>query len=389
MSAHHSSASALLLVAVLLLPSLSQAEPHFAFKDSYKCSACHINHIGGGKRTAFGILYTQTEFKPLWGKATEKADGFSAQVGPSISLGADLMAAHESFFKVEEKGQPASETQTTFTQDSQNSFGISSGQLYLEAALAPEVLSLYFDEIVTPSGAQSREAFVLLQQLPLDGYLKFGRMLLPYGIRVWDDEAFIRQVTGFNFDNQDLGGALGLEPGNTSFSLALSNGTQGAGDDNPGKQLSSVGSVYLGKVVLGGSFSINKAQGIKRLVAGPFASANFGPLTLMGEADWMRDQGDAEQQQLILYGSADYWLRQSIDLQLRWNFLDPYYRYRAPGAAKIEKVAEDERSRISLGADALLTPFLSASAHYQFQKSVPQDVRGNTDSFVLALHAFF
>ena len=97
----------------------------------------------------------------------------------------------------------------------------------------------------------------------------------------------------------------------------------------------------------------------------------------------------AEQQQLILYGSVDYWLRQGIDLQLRYDFLDPYYRYRAPGATKAEKVEEDERSRISLGADALLTPFLSASAHYHLQQSAPQDLRGNTDTFILALHAFF
>ncbi len=40
-------------------------------------------------------------------------------------------------------------------------------------------------------------------------------------------------------------------------------------------------------------------------------------------------------------------------------------------------------------ADALLTPFLSVSAHYQFQQSVPQDLRGNTDGAVVALHAFF
>lgn len=375
--------------AALLLPSLLLAEPHFAYKEGYKCSTCHVNQTGGGKRTAFGLLYTQTDLQPLWAKATEKTGDFSAQLGPSISMGADFMAVHKTAFKVEEQGRPAGAGETTYAQGGQNGFDLSSGQLYFEAALAPEVLSLYIDEIVTPAGAQSREAFVLWKQLPLNGYLKAGRMLLPFGIRVWDDEAFTRQVTGFNYDNQDLGVELGLEPGNTSFSLALTNGTQGTRDDNQAKAISALGSVYLGNLVLGGSCALNKAQGIRRVALGPFAGARFGPLTAMGEADWLRDKGTAEQEQLVVYGSLDYWLRQGINLRLRYDFHDPYFRYRAPGAAKAEKMAEDERSRISLGADALLTPYVSASAHYHLQKSVPQDLRGNTDSFILALHAFF
>jgi hypothetical protein len=374
---------------VLLLPSLLLAEPHFAYKEGYKCSSCHVNQTGGGKRTAFGLLYTQTDLQPLWAKGTAKAEGFSAQLGPSISMGADFMAVHKTAFAVEGEGTPAGTGPTIYAQDGGNSFDLPGGQLYFEVALAPEVVSLYVDEIVTPAGAQSREAFILWKQLPLNGYLKAGRMLLPFGIRVWDDEAFTRQVTGFNFDNQDLGVELGLEPGNASFSLALTNGTQGARDDNQAKAFSSVGSVYLGNLVVGGSFALNKAQGIRRVALGPFASAHIGPLTVMGEADWLRDKAAAEQQQLVAYGSLDCWLRQGLNLRLRYDFHDPYYRYRAPGAAKAEKLEEDERSRIRLGADALITPFVSASAHYHLLKSIPQDLRGNTDSFVLALHAFF
>lgn len=381
--------SALCTAAALVMPALLLAEPHFAYKEGYKCSTCHVNQTGGGKRTAFGLLYTQTELQPVWPRGTAKSEGFSAQLGSSISMGADFMAVHKTSFEVDEHASPAGAGQATFSQDAQNSFDINSGQLYFEATLAPEILSLYFDEIITPTGAQSREALVIWKQLPLSGYLKAGRLLLPFGIRVWDDEAFTRQVTGFNYDNQDLGVEMGLEPGNASVSVAITNGTQGTRDANQAKGISAIGSIFLGRVVLGGSWALNDAQGVKRLALGPFASAHFGPLTVMGEADWLRDKGTTEQQQLVAYGSVDYWVRPGVNLRLRGDFHDPYYRYRAPGAAKSEKLAEDERSRISLGADALLTPFMSASAHYHFQKSIPQDLRGNTDSLILALHAFF
>lgn len=376
--------------AAFLFPSLLLAEPYFAFHEGYKCSACHVNHTGGGKRTAFGMLYPQTDLQPLLGALSDKAGNFSAQAGSSFSLGADLMVVHEVLFSAEEKGRPAGRSSdTTFVQDAQNTFDIRSGQFYLEAQLVPEVLTLYLDEIVTPAGAQSREALILWQKLPLNGYFKAGRLFLPYGIRLWDDESFIRQVTGFNFDNQDMGVELGIEPANTFLSVAFSNGTQGTRDNNDGKQVSSVGSVYLKNVILGGSFAFNKSRGIERLVAGPYASVRLGPFTLMGEADWMRDSGAGEQQQFILFGSLDYWHRQGLNLRLVYDYLDPYYKYRAPGAAKAENLEEDEKSRLTLGVDAILTPFLSASAYYKFKKSVPQDVQGNADALTVALHAFF
>ncbi len=375
--------------AALLSPCFVAAEPHLAFKEGLKCSACHVNQTGGGKRTAFGQLYTQTELSPLLPGASAASEGFSAQLGPSISMGADLVAAHKTSFSVEERGTPAGAQESSFNLTAQNGFDVYSGQLYFEAVLAPDILTLYLDEIVTPGGAQSREAFVLWQQLPFDGYLKAGRMLLPFGIRVWDDEAFIRQVTGFNFDNQDLGVELGIEPANTSLNVSISNGTQGARDNNQAKAISALGSVFLGRVVVGGSVAINKSQGIRRLALGPFASAHLGPLTAMAEVDWLRDQGSAEQEQLVTYTSVDCWVRKGLNFRLRYDFHDPYFRYKAPGATKAEKLAQDERYRLTVGMDALLSPNLSTSAHYHVQKSVPQDLRGNTDSFVLAVHAFF
>ena len=38
----------------------TNAEPSFAIRTGYSCSQCHVNRTGGGLRTPFGSLYTQT-----------------------------------------------------------------------------------------------------------------------------------------------------------------------------------------------------------------------------------------------------------------------------------------------------------------------------------------
>ena len=353
------------------------AEPYIASREGYKCSACHVNQIGGGKRTDFGALFTQTDVSPLMAEATERAMDFSPLLGTGLSLGADFEVAHQTQLAVDEE-LAGEDGVARYEQETQNSFDVRRGNLYLEAQLVPEQVTLYLDEIVTPTGAASREAFVMVRSAPTGAYFKAGRMLLPYGIRLVDDEAFIRQVTGFNFDNQDLGVQLGFEPGRLALVAGVSNGTQGGRDDNNSKQVASSGSLYFETSMVGGSFSWNKSRGIKRLLFGPFGSVKLGPLTLMGEVDWVRETGAGDQDQLILFSSLEYWCRQSVNVRVAFDYLDPY-----------DHVEEDERSRLSVAVHAFLTPNLEASATYQLKESIPQDVQGNADGITLGLHSFF
>ena len=80
----------------------------------------------------------------------------------------------------------------------------------------------------------------------------------------------------------------------------------------------------------------------------------------------------------FFFTSLNYWTRQSLNFHLSFDFLDPF-----------DDVEEDEKSRITLGVDAFLTPYLQASAYYKIKDSIPQDIVGNADALTLGLHAFF
>lgn len=353
------------------------AEPYIALREGLKCAACHVNHTGGGMRNGYGGLFSQTEIAPLLQELSGQALGFSADLGPSVSIGANAITSNETLFAVDEERDVAGE-RTTYSQDGQNTFAVDSGSLYMQARLIPSRLSLYLDETVAPGGASSREAFALLEGLPAASYLKAGRLLLPFGLRLRDDAAFVRQVTGFNFDNQDLGLELGLEPGPLALAVAVSNGTQGGRDDNTGKQVSAVGSWWTGRLTIGGSLAYNRTQGVKRVALGPFASLRTGAVTWAAEADRVSETGAADNDQVVLFASADWWLHRAVNLRLAYDFHDPF-----------DAIGQDERSRATAGVEAFLTPFLSTSLYYRHKRSVPQDVPGNADALTLGLHTFF
>lgn len=342
------------------------AEPYIALREGLKCSTCHVNRTGGGMRNGYGALFTQTELMPLFEEMSEAALDFSPDLGASITVGADFIATNET-------------AAASNGADRQNTFAVQSGNLYVNARLLPGRMSLYFDEIIAPGGAANREALLLFEGLPGSGYAKVGRMLLPFGIRMWDDDAFVRRVTGFNYDNQDLGVEVGFEPGPLSLAVAITNGTQGGRDNDAGKQVSSVLTWWHSALAAGASVAYNNPPGGERLVYGPFASVSLAGVTLTGEADWIADKsGGVSNDQFVAFTSVDVWLRQAINLRVAFDYHDPF-----------DAVEEDERSRVTLGVDAFLTPFLTGSVAYHLRDSIPQDPAGNTNGLVLSLHAHF
>ena len=361
--------SAICCLTMFSLSTICMGEPQYAYRNSLKCSACHVNHTGGAMRSDYGKIFSHSEVSPLLETMTDENKEFSSELTSGISIGTDFVANNETQFSYKENG---------YKQKAQNFFDISTGNLYISAQLIPEKISLYFDENVTPSGASSREAFILLEKLPGEGYVKIGRMFVPFGIGVRDNATYVRRTTGFNYENQDIGLQFGFEPHNASINVSITNGKQGGRDDNMSKQVSTTASFYLPNTIVGGSFAINESRGIDRVTVGPYGAWTLGALTLMGEIDWIKESGHGTQNQLVAFGSMELWLRESINARIAFDFLDPF-----------DNVPEDEKSRLSIGFDAFLSPELVADVHFRLKNSIPQDPTGNSTTVTTSLRAFF
>ena len=90
--------------------------------------------------------------------------------------------------------------------------------------------------------AVNREAWAMYRFGADRWYLRAGQMYLAYGLRLQDQQAFIRQLSGINMDTPDNGMELGYRAGAWDAQLAVSNGAAGGAESDNGKQ-------YTGQVV--------------------------------------------------------------------------------------------------------------------------------------------
>src|SRR5438093_4770794 len=93
--------SAALALAVLgLLASQARAEPYLMVREGAKCSACHTNQTGGGKRTAFAHIHAhdiEHDLEVLPIPAGTKP--FNGEVNSYISLGGDFRMRNTTVFQ--------------------------------------------------------------------------------------------------------------------------------------------------------------------------------------------------------------------------------------------------------------------------------------------------
>ena len=174
-----------LLTALLLLSSFSLfAEPYLAIKTGLQCAACHSSPTGGGMRTELGQAIGRTlsvKSAPTSGMPTQFKN---------IRFGGDIRTSIRTL-KI-----PSSDTTSRFQSDRTS--------VYVLADIIANRLSFYFDQQFAPA-SENRTSWLKLQTEDQKYYLRTGKFFLPYGFRLEDDTAFIRQVTGVNFASADNG----------------------------------------------------------------------------------------------------------------------------------------------------------------------------------------
>jgi hypothetical protein len=354
------------LVGLLLLSlgSLAQAEPYLAAQMGLKCGQCHVNPTGGGMRTVYGNTFAQTVLAAK--RIGPEEDLWTGQVMKFLSVGGNARANY-TYVEVPH-------------QDDSNEFETEEARAYLDFGVIPGRLSVYLDQRFAPGNATNMEANVRYWVKENAFYVKAGRMYLPFGYRLEDDGAFVRQLSGINMQAPDEGLELGLEHGNWTGQVAISNGAGGGTENDHGKQITTRLEFVQSRWRGGASLLFNDAEAGSRSGAGLFGAFNAGPVTLLGEVDYIDDDGiGADGTKLMAtLAEADWKMKQGHNLKVTYEWLEPN-----------RDIDEDEQTRTSLLYEWSPIQFVQIRAGVRVYDGIPQNDNQNRRQAFLQLHGFF
>ena len=355
----------LVLLAASAWLAPAHAEPYLAVKTGQPCGACHFNPTGGGLRTVYGDVWSETQM-PQQEVDLGTRGQWLGEVGDWFRVGGNLRY-DASFDDVKH-------------QKKTDSFGIEDFRLFGEVDLIRDRLALYIDELIAPGGTQNREAYGLLWFFQHQLYIKGGQMYLPFGFRLQDDEAFVQQASLINYTTPDNGVELGLHHGHWDAQLAVTNGSPGtASDTNQGKQVTANLVYVLPGWRLGGSYSDNEAAVGRRNMQALYAGVRTGPIAWLGEAIYIFDssvQPRVDQYAGLLEG--DWAFMPGNNLKLTAEYWDPNVH-----------VGHAQRNRFSVVWEYTPMQFVQTRLGFRDLMGIPQDNLENSREGFAELNLFF
>ena len=341
------------------------AEPYLAVQMGFKCAQCHVNPTGGGLRNPYGNAFAQTVLAARQLEMGE-TEPWTGMFGKRLAMGANVRANYQ---HVDVPGQ-----------SSDGEFEVEEGRVFVDLAIIPGRLSVYFDERVAPGNADNSETNVRFWMRENSLYVKAGRLYLPFGWRLEDDNAFVRQLSGIGMTTPDNGFELGLESGPWTLQLAATNGSAGGPELDSGKQVSLRTEHVRSMWRLGVSANRNDSDVGDRQVFGVHAGFRTGPLAWLGEVDYVDDDSFAPLGRKLLagLGEVDWRLRAGHNLKFTFEYLDPD-----------DDIDEDEQNRFSLVYELTPIQFLQLRLGARVYDGIPQNDLQNRRQYFLQLHGFF
>ena len=356
-------------ILALMLASVAsgaaRAEPVLAARTGLGCASCHMNRTGGGGRTAYGAGYGARTLP--WKKLAPGHGLFDGAIGDRLKLGLDARGGYVATLR--DAGPYIGKAE------------FAGANLYVGFELLKDKLLFYLDEHVAPGGATSREAFVLYGFDRAGLYVKGGKFFLPFGLRFQDDEALSRRLTGFTFDTSDIGVEVGMDDGRWTSALAITNGTSGGAEGDNGKEYSWTGArlFSLGRFGLSASFN-DLPAGAHRSVAGAYGTFLVGPITVLGEADLIRDDDGTNPERSGGAGQLEVAALVHAGLTLRVF----------GGAGDLDR--DDGIGRLTqwgLGADWTPLPGLQVRGLYRARSGPASIPASNDDQAWIEVHVYF
>ncbi len=353
--------AALLLVVVALLRMMpAAAEPYLAVEEGYKCNVCHVNPTGGGLRNDFGITYAKVLLPAE--TVDDALDSWSGKITDRLRVGGDLRA---DWSRDSAPNTPA-----------QQAFSLEQLRVYADLAIIPNRLGIYVDEQIAPNGSQNEEAYVRYGDTADGFYLKGGQFYLPFGWRLQDQTAFVREDTGINMAAPDKGVELGYEHSAWSAQFDLTNGASNASTGSGYQVTSQV--VYTKPIWrIGVAGSSTQSSAGDRRVGGLFAGLKTGPIAWLAEGDIIHDDS---LQRTIAAGllEGDWRILRGHNLKLTAEYSDPDRALR-----------NNQQTRYSVVYEYTPLPFLQLRAGYRHYFGIPQNNSQNQQLTFVELHGYF
>ncbi|MGE5313283.1 MAG: hypothetical protein ACM3Q4_01155 [Acidobacteriota bacterium] len=357
--------------------------PRFSARTGERCQSCHVNPMGRGIRTPSGAAFGRDDLPvPAWKDAVD-FDSIGTSIAPTISIGTDVRTLY--FYNESDKT---------------GSFFQMEGNLYLDFRLNRK-LRLSFSKGLY----QGFELFALARVLPAQGWIKAGKFVPAYGVRIDDHNAFIRggrysgaffraippgypQGLRFGERAEDTGVEVGLAPSIFTLSAGLFNGTPGGGLTGTsglkhyaavlrGDALIDMGPANL---TVGGSFynSPNNDVPGKTQFYGGFGMLGIGAsLVLIGEVDWLVSHViDKEATGRMVYSEVDYTIVDGFELTAGYEFYDPDV-----------SLGNGTVSSVNIGASFYPLSGVELRPFYRINREHPTEITNN--EFSVQMHFFF
>ena len=352
----------LVFLSITIAAKPANAEPYLAVQKGMQCSNCHSHPAGGGKRSVYGNVFAQTE---LAGKKIGQAELWTGEVAKWLAVGGDLRA---SYIDID---TPNSSTTTDFD--------INRGTLYLEATIIPNRLSIYVDERFSPGDLENQEAYVRFNSKNSKWFATAGQFYLPYGLRLQDDSAFVRQASGINFANNDRGIQGGYNSGPWSVIASLTDGS-GTGGSSSSDQFNLVSSYVQSRWRAGLSANATNDDSGDRRMFGLFGGLRTGSISWLAEIDRISDDvspGVTVDAYAALL-EANWTILSKHNLKISYDYLDPD-----------SDTSEDHQVRYSLVWEHSPLQFFQGRAGFRLYDGIPQVDSQNRKVFFVEVHGFF
>lgn len=331
------------------------------------CGVCHVNPSGGMLRHDAGFVYG-TRALP-WNAAIPEdiqAGLDTVKNNKFLTLGGDFR-----FLLLSREG---SKTDPLF-------FPMQA-DIYANANVGRHVAFLAQMGMERGGNSAVREAAGMLHNFPYNSYLKAGKFVPPYGQRLEDHTAFIRDKLGLNHSKPEAyvsGYEIGAEPVlfYARFSQFNSDVTPQAGAGKIPRGISGEAGWRGLWLHFGGSyldindyFDATTAGIVDRKAYGAFGALRLkwvpylDRLTYLFEFDRRRDhdQNGKDADANITFNELDYKLVRGANIKLRYETYEP------------DKGAADniERKRYVMGVDLYPYPFTELNIQYRINKEEPE-----------------